>query len=80
MNFRHNLSLLATVNKGIRIDNERGTAIAWFYMSQRGVPTQVILRVLADPAKRRLGAPKSFPLGGKTRRNIFRLSSVSPEK
>jgi hypothetical protein len=68
--------MMATVTKGTRFDNERGSAIAWLYMSQRGVSTQVILRVLTDPGLRRIDDPKALTLDWKKMRKIFRLTDA----
>jgi hypothetical protein len=67
--------LAVIVAKGIAIDYQRGSAMAWAFMSVRNVPTAVILRVLTDPTTRR--PTDTVPTTSKiptTSRNVIRLA------
>jgi len=69
------------VSKGIRVDNDRGSAIAWSYLSQRDISTAIIFRVLSDPSMRR---PMDLAVLTVTTQTpgkpIFRLSANVPRK
>jgi hypothetical protein len=61
--------LADVVTNGIDVDNARGTAFAWAYMSARAVPTSVIFRVLSEVRRRRNTDPTSFWLDWESTRN-----------
>jgi len=83
MQNRENLALSVKVRTGILIDSVNGAAAAWAYMTHYKVPRQVILRVLAAPARRR-SSDARHPLTEKeTQRlgNLTRLQrSYGPQK
>lgn len=41
------------VEQGIAHDHSHGSVAAWLFMSARGAPEDLILRVLSNPAQRR---------------------------
>ncbi|MRW84167.1 hypothetical protein GJ698_08650 [Pseudoduganella sp. FT26W] len=47
-----------TIEIGIRIDNEYGSAIAWSYMLRHAIPSTTIFRVLSEPDMRRSSDPR----------------------
>lgn len=51
---RTNRHLALIIEQGIARDVLHGSVLAWKYMSANGVPDQIIARVLAHPADRRL--------------------------
>jgi len=53
MQNRINGAMARAVEQGIIIDALRGAANAWAYLTATQVPKSVMLRVLADPARRR---------------------------
>jgi hypothetical protein len=57
MQLRTNLSLAQAVENGLVVDEVNGSAAAWAYLANHGVPTPVILRVLVSPARRRQTDP-----------------------
>jgi hypothetical protein len=50
---RTNVAMAAVVKRGILIDSVIGAVFAWAHMAAAEVPQPVILRVLADPVRRR---------------------------
>lgn len=50
---RLNTSLQSIVELGIILDAEHGAVCGWMFMQQKGVSEAIILRVLADPNRRR---------------------------
>jgi hypothetical protein len=55
---RRNVILEKIVDRGIALDGENGSIVAWVYLRRHGVAPETILRVLAAPGRRR-GAAKS---------------------
>lgn len=55
---RHNVILEKIIDRGIALDGESGSIVAWIYLRRHGVAPETILRVLATPGRRR-GAAKS---------------------
>jgi len=53
MHTRSNEAMARAVEQGIIIDSLRGAANAWAYLTATQVPKSVMLRVLAEPARRR---------------------------
>ena len=45
------------VENGLVVDEVSGSATAWAYLAEHGVPTPVILRVLVSQARRRQTDP-----------------------
>lgn len=56
---RNNTRMRLIVEQGIAHDQRHGSVAAWRFMSAQGVPEDMILRVLSNPAQRRAtdGAP-----------------------
>lgn len=80
MENRADTDLAKVVAAGISIDNARGSAIAWAFMSDRNVPTKVILRVLTSGKGSRWTDPTLSPsLSGKAPR-VPRLGIVLANK
>lgn len=50
---RNNTEMSRIVEQGIARDLLHGSVIAWKFLAANKVPDEVILRVLADPARRR---------------------------
>ena len=50
---RNNTEMSRIVEQGISRDLLHGSVMAWKFLAANKVPDEVILRVLADPAKRR---------------------------
>lgn len=50
---RNNTEMSRIVEQGIARDLLHGSVMAWKFLAANKVPDEVILRVLADPAKRR---------------------------
>ena len=50
---RNNIEMSRIVEQGITRDMLQGSVMAWKFLSANKVPDDVILRVLADPSKRR---------------------------
>ncbi len=73
---RINLAMSDAVAQGILIDTESGAAFAWAYMAARAIPHPVILRVLAEPGRRRPCDPvmPDRCLSDKYHKNVRRLS------
>lgn len=57
MQLRTDMSLAQVVENGLVVDEVHGSAAAWTYLADHGVPTPVILRVLVSPARRRQTDP-----------------------
>ncbi len=57
MQLRTNLDMAQAVENGLVVDEVSGSASAWAYLAEHGVPTQVILRVLISQARRRQTDP-----------------------
>lgn len=57
MQLRTNLDMAQTVENGLVVDEVHGSASAWKYLAEHGVPTQVILRILVSQARRRQTDP-----------------------
>ena len=74
---RVNLAMSDAVAEGILIDTESGAAFAWAYMAARAIPHHVILRVLAEPSRRRPDDPviPDRCLAAKYKRNVRRLAT-----
>jgi len=53
MHTRMNEAMARAVEQGIIIDALRGAANAWAYLTASQVPKSVMLRVLAEPTRRR---------------------------
>lgn len=51
---RTNRHMALIIEQGIARDLLHGSVLAWKFMASHGVPDQVIARVLARPAERRL--------------------------
>lgn len=66
---RNDLPLSEIVVAGIEVDNARGAAFAWAYMSTRGVPQGIIFRVLSEVRLRRNTDPIALCLDWETTRN-----------
>lgn len=49
------------VNRGIVIDAEHGSVIAWVFLYRHGVEPDLILRVLTRPTARRPDADRATP-------------------
>jgi hypothetical protein len=62
MSARNDTASAAVVAAGIQLDQDKGAAVAWEYMSRRNIPVQVILRVLTNASKRRPGDPVAATL------------------
>ena len=63
---RNNTEMSRIVEQGIARDLLHGSVMAWKFLAANKVPDDVILRVLADPAKRResdrcAGSRNGFP-------------------
>lgn len=52
-NARNNTGMRLIVEQGIAHDMLHGSVSAWRFLSAHGVPDELILRVLSDPAQRR---------------------------
>lgn len=50
---RNNIEMSRIVEQGITRDLLHGSVMAWKFLAANKVPEDVILRVLADPGKRR---------------------------
>lgn len=50
---RNNIEMSRIVEQGITRDMLQGSVLAWKFLAANKVPDDVILRVLADPSKRR---------------------------
>lgn len=59
MDKRRDYALAASVARGLALDCEFGSVIAWAYLVRFNVPIPVILRVLADTSCRRFNDPAS---------------------
>lgn len=53
MDLRTNFVLSHIIEQGIEIDERRGAANAWAFLSSYDVPHQTILRVLSSASSRR---------------------------
>jgi hypothetical protein len=58
---RTNIEMAQIVEQGISRDQLHGSVVAWRFLSSHHVPTEVILRVLSDPAKRRESDAQPVP-------------------
>lgn len=57
MQLRTNMFWAQAIENGLVVDEVNGSAAAWAYLADHGVPTPVILRVLVSPARRRQTDP-----------------------
>lgn len=57
MQLRTDMDTAQAVENGLVVDEVSGSANAWAYLSDHGVPPQVILRVLVSQARRRQTDP-----------------------
>jgi hypothetical protein len=55
MHTRSNETMARVVEQGVIIDSLKGAANAWVFMAATRVPKPVMLRVLAEPGRRRPG-------------------------
>lgn len=61
MQLRKDLDMAQAVENGLVVDEVSGSAIAWEYLAEHGVPAPVILRVLVSQARRRQSDPIYTP-------------------
>jgi hypothetical protein len=54
---RPNVASSALVDRGIGISDEQGRTLAAAFLTERGVPFSVVVRVLAEPQRRRQSLP-----------------------
>ena len=60
---RNNTGMMLIVEQGIVHDTLHGSVKAWRFLAANDVPEEVILRVLSEPARRRMpgGEPRAAP-------------------
>jgi hypothetical protein len=61
MQLRKNMDMAQAVENGLVVDEVSGSAVAWEYLAEHGVPTPVILRVLVSQTRRRQTDPIYAP-------------------
>ena len=59
---RNNTGMMLIVEQGIVEDTLHGSVMAWRFLAANKVPEDVILRVLSEPAKRRLCGTAHTPM------------------
>lgn len=64
MKLRKDMDTAQAVANGLVVDEVNGSASAWAYLAEHGVPTPVILRVLVSQARRRQSDPIYAPRPG----------------
>ncbi|MGX4642940.1 hypothetical protein [Massilia sp. SYSU DXS3249] len=60
---RRNGILENIIDRGITLDGENGSLVAWIYLQRHGVAPETILRVLSTPGRRRNGANSGTTAG-----------------
>lgn len=61
MKLRTDMNTAQAVENGLVVDEVSGSANAWAYLTDHGVPTPVILRVLVSQSRRRQTDPIYAP-------------------
>lgn len=60
MQLRTNVEMAQTIENGLIVDEVEGSAAAWSYLQKHGIPSPIILRVLASATRRRTTDPVYF--------------------